>query len=126
VIPGEHDRQVFHERQHERRVIFPRVSTGNKNAIQPRASLVERFMLLECLLPPGRVRQVEVRRGPQPVVLVVALADFAHPDVHFLARDAHQHTGSFILKWDVLDAVAAEYRKLANVLIELSHIPGVP
>src|SRR5262249_49654021 len=31
-----------------------------------------------------------------------------------------------ILKGDVLDAVGAEYRKLANVLIELPYIPGVP
>ena len=126
VMPGEQVGEVFQEGHDQRRVIVPRVAPGDEDGVQSGTGLVEFFVLEEGLRPLVGVGQVEVRRGPDPVILVVPSTDLAQPDVHLFPRNAHVRAGGTVLERDVLDAVGAEQGELADVLLELPIIPGVP
>ena len=125
-MPGEPVGEVLQEGHHHRGVVVARVAPGDEDGVQPRAGPVEFFVVAEGLRPLLDVGQVEVRGGPDPVILVVPPADLAHPDVHLAPGHAHEGAGGVVLEGDVLDAVGAEQGELADVLIELLLVPGVP
>ena len=66
------------------------------------------------------------RRASRPSNQAVAGADLGHRAIHLAARDLHQRILAVVLERDVLNAVDAEQRELADVLLELRDGPGVP
>ena len=72
------------------------------------------------------VSEVEIGGGPDPVVEVVAIADFAESLVHLASGHLHDGAVAGVFEGDVLDTVCAKNREFANELVKLRNVPPVP
>ncbi len=90
-------------------------SPPGKNTASSRGSASNgRVEIGEAFVALRGVVEVEVDRRPDPVVEIVAGADPADRHVHLIARQREQRADARVLKGNVLDAVGAEQRQLAD------------
>ena len=107
------------------RRIVSRIAAGKENGVKARTVLVKLFVLGKRLRAFGGVLEVKIRGRPDPIVHFVTGADFAELSIHHFARQRHERAFPAVLKRNPLDAVRAEQRQLANVLLKLFVVPTV-
>src|SRR5262245_46775291 len=103
-------RHVSQIRDHELRRVVARIASRKKDRVEPGQIAKEGIDLLEFMRAPRLVPEVELRGYPQPVVEIVARADFTDPTVHDGTRQREHRAWPAVLVRDALDAVVAEER----------------
>ena len=105
--------------------IIAGITAGKEYGVEPGQSRNRASCSSRAPCPFRRVLEIEVGRGPNPIVHFVAGADFAELAVHHRTRYRHVRTFAVVLERDALNAVRAEQGQFADVLFELLFVPAV-